>query len=76
MNELVNRLSPGHSSRVHLVSIDIYEYVEFLEKSAWSSAVEYILSAVEQLSKTKIDFLVICSNTGKFVGTIARKVSH
>ena len=65
INQLVSEALMDHSSRIHMVSVDIFQHTRFLEQSAWSQAADYLLEAVHQLVKTGIDFLVICSNTGR-----------
>lgn len=65
MNQLVGQFLPGHSSRIHIVSLDIFHYVDALEKSQWTKAIDYILSAVDQLAKSRVDFVLVCSNTGR-----------
>ena len=67
MNELVGKSCPGHGSRIHIVSLDVFSYVELLDKSQWSEAVEFLLEGVGRLVKSGIDFLLICSNTSKFL---------
>ena len=64
MNELVGKFLPGHSSRIHIVSLDIFQYVDLLNKGQWSDVAEFILEGVHQLVKSGIDFLLVCSNTG------------
>ena len=65
MNQIVSQVLPGHSSRIHVVSLDIFTYVDLLYKSDWSGVIEFILDGVEQLVKSGIDFLMVCSNTGR-----------
>ncbi|CAF3088884.1 unnamed protein product [Rotaria socialis] len=64
MNQLVSKFLPGHCSRIHIVSVDIFQYIETLNNSQWAEAAEYLLEGVHQLVKSGIDFLLICSNTG------------
>jgi aspartate/glutamate racemase len=64
MNQLVGKALPGHGSRVHIVSLDIFQYLYLLNKSQWPEVAEFILEGVHQLVKTGIDFLLIASNTG------------
>lgn len=64
MNQLVGKFLPGHGSRIHIVSLDIFNYINLLDKSQWSEVADFILDGVHQLVKSGIDFLVICSNTG------------
>ena len=66
MNEIVGKLLPGHGSRIHIVSLDIFHYIELLNKSQWSEVVEFLLGGVHQLVKSGIDFLLICSNTSRY----------
>jgi len=66
MNEIVGKLLPGHGSRIHIVSLDIFRYLDLLNKSQWSEVVEFLLEGVDQLVKSGIDFLIICSNTSKY----------
>jgi len=66
MNEIVGKLLPGHGSRIHIVSLDIFRYVDLLNKSQWSEVVEFLLEGVDQLVKSGIDFLIIASNTSKY----------
>ena len=61
---------PDHSSRIHMVSLDIYHMTLFLEGSQWSNAADYVLDGVHQLMKTDIDFLLIASNTGDYTREI------
>jgi aspartate/glutamate racemase len=65
MNQIVGQLLPGHGSRIHIVSLDIFHYVDLLDKSEWSAVAEYLLEGVHQLVKSGIDFLLVCSNTGR-----------
>ena len=65
MNQLVSQTLPGHSSRIHIVSLDIFTYVDLLYKGDWSGVIDFILGGVEQLVKTGVDFLLVCSNTGR-----------
>jgi aspartate/glutamate racemase len=65
MNEIVGKLLPGHGSRIHIVSLDIFQYVDLLDKNQWSEVIEFLLQGVHQLVKSRIDFLLICSNTSK-----------
>ena len=67
MNHLVGQALPGHGSRIHIVSLDIFEYIDLLNKSAWPEAVEFLLEGVHKLVKNGIDFLLLCSNTGKYI---------
>lgn len=65
MNALVGKSYPGHSSLIHIVSLDIFRYVELLDKNQCSQVVEFLLEGVKKLVKSGIDFLLVCSNTGK-----------
>jgi len=65
MNQIVGKLLPGHGSRIHIVSLDIFQYVDLLNKSQWTEVAEFLLEGVHQLVKSGIDFLLICSNTGR-----------
>ena len=67
MNQLVGKFLPDHSSRIHIVSIDIYQYIALLNNKQWSEVAEFLLDGVHQLVKAGIDFLVICSNTGTYI---------
>ena len=67
MNQLVNQALPGHSSRIHLVSLDVSDYVDQLEKSHWNGAIQLILDGVEKLVKSDVDFVLVCSNTGELM---------
>ncbi|CAF3758348.1 unnamed protein product [Rotaria sp. Silwood1] len=64
MNELVGKSLPGHGSCIHIVSVDIFPYVELLNKNQSTEVVDNLLDAVHQLVKSGIDFLIIASNTG------------
>jgi aspartate/glutamate racemase len=64
MNQLVGKFLPGHSSRIHIVSLDISQYIDLLDRSQWSEVAEFLLEGVHQLVKSGIDFLLVCSNTG------------
>lgn len=64
MNQIVGKLLPGHGSRINIVSLDIFQYVDLLNKGQWSDVAEFILEGVHQLVKSGIDFLLVCSNTG------------
>ncbi|CAF0754475.1 unnamed protein product [Adineta steineri] len=64
MNHLVGKLASGHGSQIHIVSLDIFQYVDLLNKSQWSDVAEFILEGVHHLVKSGIDFLLVCSNTG------------
>jgi aspartate/glutamate racemase len=66
MNQIVGQFLPGHGSRIHIVSLDIFRYIDLLNKSEWSGVVEYLLEGVHQLVKSDIDFLLVCSNTGRY----------
>lgn len=66
MNQIVGQLSPGHGSRINIVSLDIFPYVELLDKNDWPAVAEFLLQGVHQLVKTGIDFLLLASNTGKY----------
>ena len=66
MNQIVGKSLPGHSSLTHIVSVDVFEYVKLLEKDQSAGAPEYLLEGVHKLVKSGIDFLLICSNTGKY----------
>ncbi|CAF0975774.1 unnamed protein product [Adineta ricciae] len=63
MNQLVGKSLPGHGSRIHIVSLDIFEYVDLLNKSQWTAVAEFILEGIHQLVKSGVDFVLICSNT-------------
>ena len=65
MNQLVTKLLPGHSSRIHIVSLDIHRYIDTLSKSDWSNAIDFVLDGVKQLMNTDVDFVLVCSNTGE-----------
>ncbi|CAF3206366.1 unnamed protein product [Rotaria socialis] len=65
MNELVGKSLPGHGSCIHIVSVDIFSYVELLNKNQSTEVVNNLLDAVHQLVKSGIDFLLIASNTGE-----------
>jgi aspartate/glutamate racemase len=65
MNQLVGKLLPGHGSRVHIVSLDIFHYIDLLDKSQWTDVAEFILGGVHQLVQSGIDFVLVCSNTGR-----------
>ncbi|CAF1216368.1 unnamed protein product [Adineta ricciae] len=67
INRLISEFLIDHSSRIHMVSVDIFQYTRFLEESQWSQAADYLLEGVHRLVKSGIDFLVICSNTGHMV---------
>lgn len=67
MNHLVGKALPSHGSRIHIVSLDIFKYIDLLDKSQWSDVAEYLLEGVHQLVKSGIDFLLVCSNTGKYI---------
>ncbi|CAF3816579.1 unnamed protein product [Rotaria sordida] len=67
MNELVGKLLPGHGSCIHIVSVDIFPYVELLNKNQSIEVIDNLLNAVHQLVKSGIDFLLIASNTGHIV---------
>lgn len=67
MNHIVGQLLPGHGSRIHVVSLEIFEYVDLLNKNDWSAVTEYLLQGVYQLVQSEIDFLVIASNTGRHI---------
>ncbi len=67
MNQLVGQALPGHGSRIHIVSLDLFKYVDLLNKSEWSEVVEFLLEGVHKLVKSGIDFLLICSNTSKYI---------
>ncbi|CAF2845866.1 unnamed protein product [Rotaria sp. Silwood2] len=64
MNQLIGKFLPGHGSRIHIVSLDIFQYIDLLNKNQWSEVAEFLLEGVHQLVKSGIDFLLICSNTG------------
>ncbi|CAF1504262.1 unnamed protein product, partial [Rotaria sordida] len=64
INRMVNEALPGHSSSIHIVSVDFFHYVKLLEQSEWSKAIDYLVEGVRQLVNSGIDFLVIGSNTG------------
>ncbi|UJR38016.1 hypothetical protein I4U23_030698 [Adineta vaga] len=64
MNHLVGKQLPGHGSRIHIVSLDIHQYVDLLDKNQWTNVAEFVLEGVHQLVKSGIDFLLVCSNTG------------
>ncbi|CAF0922139.1 unnamed protein product [Rotaria sp. Silwood1] len=64
MNQLVGKFLPGHGSRIHIVSLDIFQYIDLLNKNQLSEVAEFLLGGVHQLVKSGIDFLLICSNTG------------
>jgi aspartate/glutamate racemase len=66
MNQIVGKLLPGHGSRIHIVSLDIFRYVDLLNKSQWSKVIEFLLEGVDQLVKSGIDFLIIGSNTSRY----------
>jgi len=66
MNQIVGKLLPGHGSRIHIVSLDIFEYIRLLNKGERSEVAEFLLEGVHQLVKSGIDFLLICSNTGRY----------
>ncbi|CAF3729511.1 unnamed protein product [Adineta steineri] len=63
INEIVSEAMVDHSSRIHMVSLDIFHQTIFLENGEWSRSIDYILEGIHELMKTNIDFLVICSNT-------------
>ncbi|CAF2137780.1 unnamed protein product [Rotaria magnacalcarata] len=64
MNELVGKSLPGHGSCINIVSVDIFSYIELLNKNQSTEVVNNLLDAVHQLVKSGIDFLLIASNTG------------
>ncbi|CAF0802658.1 unnamed protein product [Rotaria sordida] len=64
MNQLVGKFLPGHGSHIHIVSLDIFHYIDLLNKNQWFEVAEFLLEGVHQLVKSGIDFLLICSNTG------------
>lgn len=64
MNQLVGKALPGHGSRIHIVSLDVFRYVELLEKNEPRESAEFILEGVHQLVKSGVDFVLVCSNTG------------
>ena len=51
MNHIVGKLLPGHGSLIHIVSLDIFRYVDLLNKSQWSEVVEFLLEGIDQLVK-------------------------
>ncbi|CAF1227696.1 unnamed protein product [Rotaria sordida] len=63
INRMVNEALPGHSSCIHIISVNIFHYVKLLEQSEWSKAIDYLVEGVRQLVNSGIDFLVIGSNT-------------
>ena len=71
MNQLVGQLAPGHGSRISMVSLDIFHYIDSLDKSQWSEAIEFILGGVHQLIKSGVDFVMVCSNTGRSFSSVS-----
>ncbi|CAF0755616.1 unnamed protein product [Didymodactylos carnosus] len=67
MNELVGKEYSGHSSNLTMVSIDTYDYVDLIQRNEAEKAADYLLTGVERLVKSGIDFLLICSNTAHLV---------
>ncbi len=65
MNELVGKSFPGHGSCIHIVSVDIFSYVELLNKNESTEVINNLLDAVHKLVKSGIDFLLIAFNTGQ-----------
>ncbi|CAF1064162.1 unnamed protein product [Rotaria sordida] len=62
INRMVNEALPGHSSSIHIVSVDFFHYVKLLEQSEWSKAIDYLVEGVRQLVNSGIDFLELSSN--------------
>ncbi|CAF1948242.1 unnamed protein product [Rotaria magnacalcarata] len=63
INRMVNKALPGHGSRIHIVSLNVFYYVKLLEQNEWSKAIDYLMEGIRQLVNSGIDFLIIGSNT-------------
>ncbi|CAF4749302.1 unnamed protein product [Rotaria magnacalcarata] len=46
INRMVNKALPGHGSRIHIVSLNVFYYVKLLEQNEWSKAIDYLMEGI------------------------------